>query len=124
MKKRLQLSLLPCLVVVMAFSRNTLPQNLQVIAKPDNIELVSATSGIIRPATEFKITPKNVGGNNPCKNFGYADCTKVGPGQTTATEIRLKDHSRVMQKVPQLNIVLKANGTNLVTRDPYRIMIF
>lgn len=113
------------------------PKNLQVVAKPDliitNVTVVSATGGvsadwdirlsvtvkntggIITPATKFKATAKSAAaGNNPWKDFGYADCPKVGPGQTITTEIRLRDNNWAMHKVPKFNLVLKADGTNLV----------
>ena len=114
------------------------PKNLQVLAKPDliitNVTVVAATGGvsagwdirlsvtvkntggIITPATKFKATAKNAAaGNHPWKDFGYADCPKVGPGQTITTEIRLRDNNWAMHKVPKFNLVLKADGTNLVT---------
>lgn len=113
------------------------PKNLQVLARPDlvisNVTVVSATGGLsadwdirlsvtvkntggmITPATKFKATAKNAAaGNHPWKDFGYADCPKVGPGQSITTEIRLRDNNWAMHKVAKFNLVLKADGTNLV----------
>ena len=112
------------------------PKNLTLLQKADltitNISLVSATGQNTDWDVRLSVTVRNAGGiitskfkirglaqnaasaTNPWKNFGDIEFPAVGPGQSVTREIHFLDKPWVMHKIPQFNLRLKADVTNLV----------
>jgi CARDB len=115
------------------------PKNLRLLQKADltitQINIVSATGQNTDWDVRLSVTIKNSGGiitpkfkirgfaqnaaaaANPWKNFGDIEFPAVGPGQSVTREIRFLDKPWVMHKIPQFNLRLKADGTNLISES-------
>jgi hypothetical protein len=121
-------------------NQKNLPTKLEVIAPADlhitGTGLISAIGGeatvwdvkliisvknsgaLLAPATKLKVFAQNASNNaNPWKPFVMVAFPSVAPGATVTKEIRVYDTDRVMNKIPRMNLKLKADGENKVSES-------